>query len=110
MITRSQRVGLSAGPITGSATKQSRLSPRQQSGLRRGACHRAIGGAAGSQRLRSSRMLSERLAKRNITLLLLAPVTAPRDRAVDHQIMAVDETRLIACQENRGVRDVIGQA
>ena len=40
--------------------------------------------------------LIERLAQRDIALLLRGPVAAAGDGAVDHQIVAVDEARLVA--------------
>src|SRR5262249_20468234 len=57
-----------------------------------------------------TRVLVERLAYRAEALLLLAPVAAAGHGAVDHQIMAIDETRLVAGEEYRGMRDVVGQA
>ena len=57
----------------------------------------------------SSRLLIERLAQCDVTLLLLGPVAAAGDRAIDHEIMAVDERRFVAGQEHCGLSDVVGK-
>src|SRR5438105_15721707 len=54
-------------------------------------------------------LLIERLAQRDIALLLLRPVAAAGDGAVDHQIVAVDETRLMASEKHRSLRDIVRQ-
>src|SRR5260221_14219435 len=53
--------------------------------------------------------LIERLAQRDIALLLLGPVAAAGNGAIDDEIVAVDEGRLVAGQEYRGVRDILRQ-
>src|SRR5665213_2716954 len=53
--------------------------------------------------------LIERLAQRDVALLLSGPVAAAGDGTVDHQIVAVDETGFVAGEKYRGVRDVLGQ-
>src|SRR5262252_2156786 len=58
----------------------------------------------------SARVLVERPAQGDITLLLLRPVATAGDGAVDHEIMAVDEGRLVAGEKYRGMRDILGQA
>src|ERR1700733_4964853 len=63
----------------------------------------AIKGAA------SSGALIERLAQGDIALLLRGPVAAAGDGAVDHQIVAVDETGFVAGEKHRGVSNVLGQ-
>src|SRR5260370_14594324 len=56
-----------------------------------------------------SRALIERLAQRDIALLLLRPVAAAGDGAIDHQIMPVDKTRFVAGEKHRGMGDVFLQ-
>src|SRR6202012_2558271 len=63
-----------------------------------------------SQRRELSRLLIERLEQGDVALLLLTPVTTASDSAVDHEIMTVDEARLVARQEHCRMRDVVGQA
>src|SRR5438445_13800816 len=53
--------------------------------------------------------LIECLAQRNIALLLLRPVAAAGDGAIDHEIVAVDEARLVASEKYRGLRDILRQ-
>src|ERR1700737_2472260 len=55
------------------------------------------------------RALIERLAQRDIALLLLRPVAAAGDGAIDHQIMPVDKTRFVAGEKHRGMGDVFRQ-
>src|SRR5579871_2451315 len=54
--------------------------------------------------------LVECLAQGDIALLLSGPVAAAGDRAVDHEIVPVDEGRLVAGQKHRRMRDIVGQA
>src|SRR4051794_36182655 len=54
--------------------------------------------------------LIERIAQGRQALLLLAPVAAAGHGAVDDEVVAVDEARLVARQEHRSVSDVIGDA
>src|SRR5215216_231669 len=56
------------------------------------------------------RPLIERLAQRDIALLLLRPVAAASDGAVDYKIVAVNEGGLVAGKEHCGISDVLGQA
>lgn len=48
------------------------------------------------------------LAYVDIGLLLLAPVASAGNRAIDHQIMTVDESRFIAGEEYHGMTNVFG--
>src|SRR5579863_3586784 len=57
--------------------------------------------------MRSAAGLIEGLAHRDITLLLLRPVAPPRDCAVDHQIVSVDEAGFVAGEEDGGMRDIL---
>src|SRR5262249_25637560 len=56
----------------------------------------------------SSRPLLEGLAQRDVALLLLRPVAAAGDGAVDDEVMAVDERGFVAGQEHGGMRNVVG--
>src|ERR1700722_12818329 len=53
--------------------------------------------------------LIERLAQGHIALLLRRPVAAAGDSAIDHEIVPIDEARLVAGEEHRRMRDVFGQ-
>jgi hypothetical protein len=50
--------------------------------------------------------LIERFAQRDIALLLLGPVAAAGDGAIDDEIVAVDEGRFVAGEEHCGMRDI----
>src|SRR5436190_23572696 len=58
--------------------------------------------SANPERRTKSRPLIERLAQGDVALLLLGPVAAAGDGAVDHEIMAIDEAGLVAGQEHCG--------
>src|SRR3954468_11099343 len=58
----------------------------------------------------SNSPLIEPLAHVDVALLLLAPVAAAGDRAIDHKIVAVDEGGFVAGEKPGGVRDGLGQA
>src|ERR1700744_4000381 len=58
----------------------------------------------------SSGALIECLAPGDIALLVCGPVAAAGDGAVDHQIVAIDETGFVAGEKHRGVRDILGQS
>src|SRR4051812_17346447 len=51
----------------------------------------------------------EHLPHSGIARLLLGPVAAAGDTTIDHQIVAVDEGRLIAGEKHGRVGDIVGQ-
>src|SRR6185437_2683420 len=60
--------------------------------------------------MRLSGALIERLAERDIALLLLSPVAAAGDGDVDPQIVAVDEAGFVTGEKHRSLRDILGQS
>src|SRR5712672_1635510 len=43
-------------------------------------------------------------------LLMRCPLASTHDAAIDHQVVAVDEGRIVGSEEHRGLGDVVGEA